>query len=88
MDYAREELVALPDLPQSLGYARARPTPKPTPAPLPALQEGEQYAAAQLASSDSTLNVRAEPCLLYTSIKRKGRVMVICENPKHKQKQG
>ena len=22
------------------------------------------------------------------SIKRKGRVMVICENPKHKQKQG
>lgn len=61
MDYAREELVALPDLPQSLGYARARPTPKPTPAPLPALQEGEQYAAAQLASSDSTLNVRAEP---------------------------
>ena len=37
-------------------------------------------------------------CLLYTSvkpmcekckiIKRKGKVMVICENPKHKQRQG
>ena len=27
-------------------------------------------------------------CENCTVIKRKGRVMVICENPKHKQKQG
>ena len=27
-------------------------------------------------------------CEKCTIIKRKGRVMVICENPKHKQKQG
>ena len=61
MDYAREELAALPDLPQSLGYARVRPTPKPTPKPLPALQEGEQYATVKLASASSTLNVREQP---------------------------
>ena len=27
-------------------------------------------------------------CEKYKIIKRKGKVMVICENPKHKQKQG
>ena len=27
-------------------------------------------------------------CDKYKIIKRKGKVMVICENPKHKQKQG
>ena len=27
-------------------------------------------------------------CDMFKIIKRKGRVMVICENPKHKQRQG
>ena len=27
-------------------------------------------------------------CDKYKVIKRKGKLMVICENPKHKQKQG
>ena len=27
-------------------------------------------------------------CEKWTIIKRKGRIMVICENPKHKQLQG
>ena len=27
-------------------------------------------------------------CENYKIIRRKGRVMVICENPKHKQRQG
>ena len=39
----------------------------------------------------STMKVRpsVKPmCEKCRVIKRKGRVMVICENPKHKQKQG
>ena len=27
-------------------------------------------------------------CVTFKIIKRKGRIMVICENPKHKQRQG
>ena len=27
-------------------------------------------------------------CAKFKVIKRKGKVMIICENPKHKQKQG
>lgn len=61
MDYAREPLQALEDLPDSVGYARARPTPQPTPAPLPALKEGEYYARVALDSRGSTLNVRETP---------------------------
>ena len=34
-------------------------------------------------------NVSVKPiCEKCKIIKRKGRIMVICENPKHKQKQG
>ncbi|HHG74266.1 MULTISPECIES: 50S ribosomal protein L36 [Persephonella] len=33
----------------------------------------------------SSVKKRCEKCRI---IKRKGRVMVICENPRHKQKQG
>ena len=29
-----------------------------------------------------------EKCKVIRRIRRKGRVMVICENPKHKQRQG
>ena len=46
---------------------------------------------ASVSSEGETATVRGlKACLLYTSkiIKRKGRVMVICENPKQKQKQG
>ncbi len=61
MDYQRAGLKPLEDLPASVGYARAKPTPAPTPAPLRALNEGEYYARVKLASRASTLNVRAEP---------------------------
>ncbi|NPA12739.1 MAG: 50S ribosomal protein L36 [Aquificae bacterium] len=33
----------------------------------------------------SSVKKRCEKCRI---IKRKGKVMVICENPRHKQKQG
>ncbi len=33
----------------------------------------------------ASVKKRCEKCRI---IKRKGRVMVICENPRHKQKQG
>ncbi|MFZ9218107.1 MAG: 50S ribosomal protein L36, partial [Candidatus Limnocylindrus sp.] len=33
----------------------------------------------------ASVKVRCDKCLV---IKRHGRVMVICENPKHKQRQG
>ena len=36
-------------------------------------------------SGKMRMNFICEKCKI---IKRKGRVMVICENPKHKQKQG
>jgi large subunit ribosomal protein L36 len=39
----------------------------------------------------NTMKVRASVkpiCEKCKIIKRKGRVMVLCENPKHKQKQG
>ena len=32
--------------------------------------------------------MKVRPCDKCKVIKRKGRVMVICENPKHKQRQG
>ena len=54
-------LVRASALPESLGYAAARPTPAPTPAPLPPLAEGEYYAVVTIDGVDSTLNVRAEP---------------------------
>ena len=54
-------LTQIDALPESLGYAKPRPTPAPTPAPLPALSKGEYYAAVTVAGVDSTLNVRREP---------------------------
>ncbi|MEG0145839.1 MAG: hypothetical protein RR739_07210, partial [Clostridia bacterium] len=58
MDYARTPLVALSELPKSLGRVRARPTPAPTPAPLPALCGNEYYATVDVGANGSTLNVR------------------------------
>ncbi|MEG2136148.1 MAG: SpoIID/LytB domain-containing protein [Clostridia bacterium] len=58
MDYARTPLVALSELPKSLGRVRARPTPAPTPAPLPALRGNEYYATVDVGANGSTLNVR------------------------------
>ena len=54
-------LTQIDALPESLGYAKPRPTPAPTPAPLPALSRGEYYASVTVAGVDSTLNVRREP---------------------------
>ena len=54
-------LTQIDALPESLGYAKPRPTPAPTPAPLPALSRGEYYASVIVAGVDSTLNVRREP---------------------------
>ena len=54
-------LTQIDALPESLGYAKPRPTPAPTPAPLPALSKGEYYATVSVAGVDSTLNVRREP---------------------------
>ena len=54
-------LTQIDALPESLGYAKPRPTPAPTPAPLPALSKDEYYAVVSVAGVDSTLNVRREP---------------------------
>ena len=50
-------LLPLSALPDSLGYARAKPTPRPTQAPLPPLEDGEYYATV----TATTLNVRTAP---------------------------
>lgn len=45
----------------------------------------------KLSQEEATMKVRpsVKPmCEKCKIIKRKGRVMVICENPRHKQKQG
>lgn len=45
----------------------------------------------QISQEEATMKVRpsVKPmCEKCKIIKRKGRVMVICENPRHKQKQG
>jgi large subunit ribosomal protein L36 len=39
----------------------------------------------ELVKVSASVKVRCDKCLV---IKRHGRVMVICENPKHKQRQG
>lgn len=61
IDWQQNDLTPISALPESLGYARARPTPRPTQAPLPPLKDGEYYATVTLQSSASTLNVRSEP---------------------------
>ena len=43
------------------------------------------FSALRAAMAQRLVRAICEKCKI---IKRKGRVMVICENPKHKQKQG
>ncbi|MCR4621515.1 MAG: SpoIID/LytB domain-containing protein [Clostridiales bacterium] len=57
IDWKQSSLVPLSALPDSLGYARAKPTPRPTQAPLPPLEDGEYYATV----TATTLNVRTAP---------------------------
>ena len=57
IDWTENTLSPISELPSSLGYARARPTPRPTQAPLPPLKEGQKYARV----TATTLNVRSKP---------------------------
>lgn len=61
------------------------------------LRGGERYAARDdegpFRQVQEVINMKVRPsvkpmCEKCKIIKRKGRVMVICENPKHKQRQG
>lgn len=54
-------------------------------------QEEELHGVPSNISGGSKMKVRpsVKPiCEKCKVIKRKGKIMVICENPKHKQKQG
>ena len=57
IDWEDASLKPISALPESLGYARAKPTPRPTQQPLPALQGDEYYATV----TATTLNVRSGP---------------------------
>ena len=61
IDWQASSITKLSALPDSVGYARAKPTPRPTQQPLPALTGDEYYARVSLSSAASTLNVRSIP---------------------------
>jgi len=61
ISWEENTLTKLSALPDSVGYARAKPTPRPTQQPLPALKGSEYYARVTLQSAASTLNVRSMP---------------------------
>ncbi len=65
IDWTGANLTEISALPDSVGLARARPTPRPTPAPLPPLQGDEYYARVTLETASSTLNVRGGPATSY-----------------------
>ncbi len=65
IDWTGATLTEISALPDSVGLARARPTPRPTPAPLPPLQGDEYYARVKLETASSTLNVRGGPATSY-----------------------
>lgn len=65
IDWTGADLTEIAALPDSVGLARARPTPRPTPAPLPPLQGDEYYARVKLETASSTLNVRGGPATSY-----------------------
>ena len=82
MTWIEKPLTKAAALPESLGFAAARPTPAPTPGPLPALSEGEYYAAVRVEGVDSTLNVREEPSLagrLIGQLRNGARMIVMAE---------
>ncbi|MBQ1255663.1 MAG: SpoIID/LytB domain-containing protein [Clostridia bacterium] len=65
IDWTGANLTEIAALPDSVGLARARPTPRPTPAPLPPPQGSEYYARVKLETASSTLNVRGGPATSY-----------------------
>ncbi|MBQ3668402.1 MAG: SpoIID/LytB domain-containing protein [Clostridia bacterium] len=62
IDWTEHSLKPISALPESLGYARAKPTPRPTQQPLPALTGNEYYATV---TASPTLNVRQGPSTGY-----------------------
>ena len=59
------------------------------------LQEAESHGVLnnQVKTKQEVITMKVRPsvkpiCEKCKIIKRKGKIMVICENPKHKQKQG
>ena len=82
IDWTENTLTPLSALPDSIGYARARPTPRPTQQPLRALKKGEYYGTIKLQSSSSSLNVRKEPnttCSVVATLYNNEKVIVLKE---------
>ena len=68
-----------------------RASPRKRPRPLTAGTNQQSHFWGNPSEEDNTMKVRpsVKPiCEKCKVIRRKGNVMVICENPKHKQKQG
>ena len=73
-------LTAIEALPDSVGAARAKPTPRPTQIPLPPLTGNEYYAVVTLETASSSLNVRKDPntsAPVMGTLSNKDRVIVI-----------
>ena len=80
IDWQEKALTKIAALPESVGRARAKPTPKPTQAPLPALKSGEWYATVQLETASSSLNVREQPgttARILGTLSKGDRVIVV-----------
>ncbi len=80
IDWQEKALTKIAALPESVGHARAKPTPKPTQAPLPALESGEWYASVELETASSSLNVREQPSTtarILGTLSKDDRVIVV-----------
>ena len=80
IDWQEKALTRIEALPESVGHARAKPTPKPTQAPLPALKSGEWYARVNLETASSSLNVREQPgttARILGTLSKGDRVIVV-----------
>lgn len=80
IDWQEKALTRIEALPESVGHARAKPTPKPTQAPLPALKSGERYAKVDLETASSSLNVREQPgttARIIGTLSKGDRVIVV-----------
>ncbi len=80
IDWQEKTLTKIEALPESVGHARAKPTPKPTQAPLPALKRGEWYASVDLETASSSLNVREQPgttARILGTLSKGDRVIVV-----------